>query len=163
MTRPLWAPWRLAYIEKPVEASGCVFCLEAEEALGDDSLLIHRGSHCTVILNRFPYAPGHVMVSPARHVADICELDDGEVLDLHRLTTRAIRALRALYEPHAFNVGWNLGSVAGGSITGHLHQHVVPRWSGDVNFMPVLADVKVMPEHLLVTRDRMREAYAASA
>ncbi|MBM3677872.1 MAG: HIT domain-containing protein [Actinobacteria bacterium] len=163
MTRPLWAPWRLAYIERPaVERDGCVFCLEAEAALGDDSLLIHCGARCTVILNRFPYAPGHVMVSPVRHVAELGELDDAEALELHRLTTRSIAALRALYEPHAFNVGWNLGSVAGGSISGHLHQHVVPRWSGDVNFMPVLAEVKVMPEHLLVTRERLREAFAAA-
>jgi ATP adenylyltransferase len=159
MARPLWAPWRLAYIESSARQDGCVFCLEAEQALGDDSLLLHRGKHCTVVLNRFPYAPGHVMVSPARHVAELGELTDAEALELHRLTTRSIEVLRALYEPHAFNVGLNLGSVAGGSIAGHLHQHVVPRWSGDVNFMPVLAEVKVMPEHLLVTRDRMRAAF----
>jgi ATP adenylyltransferase len=163
VTRPLWAPWRLAYIERSREVDGCVFCLEAEQALGDDSLLVHRGDHCTVVLNRFPYAPGHVMVSPVRHEAELAALDEAEALELHRLTVRAIDALRSLYEPHAFNVGWNLGSVAGGSIAGHLHQHVVPRWSGDVNFMPVLAEVKVMPEHLLVTRDRMREAFGASA
>jgi ATP adenylyltransferase len=160
MTRPLWAPWRLQYIERSAEQNGCVFCLEADEALADDSLLIHRGALCTVILNRFPYAPGHVMVSPRRHVADLCLLEDEEALELHRLTVRSIEALRALYEPHAFNVGWNLGSVAGGSIAGHLHEHVVPRWSGDVNFMPVLAEVKVMPEHLEVTRDRLREIFA---
>jgi ATP adenylyltransferase len=95
-------------------------------------------------------------------VGELAELDAAEAAEIHELTTRAIEALRAVYVPDAFNVGWNLGQVAGGSISGHLHEHVVPRWSGDTNFMPVLADVKVVPEHLLATRDRLREAWPGS-
>jgi ATP adenylyltransferase len=103
------------------------------------------------------------MIATQRHVADLGELDANEAGEIHRLTVDAIAALRRVYRPDAFNVGWNLGEVAGGSISGHLHQHVVPRWSGDTNFMPVLADVKVLPEHLLATRERLREALSARA
>ena len=105
--------------------------------------MVVRGERAFVLLNKFPYASGHLMVAPARHVAELAELDTDEVAEIHALTTRAIEALRRSYRPDAFNVGWNLGAVAGGSIAGHLHEHVVPRWAGDTNFMPVLADVKV--------------------
>lgn len=156
MTRPLWAPWRLEYVTQAGDEDGCVFCRESEGALGGDSLVVCRNAHALVLLNRYPYSSGHLMVAPRRHVAELALLTDDEALETHRLTVRAVEALRAAYGPDAFNVGWNLGAVAGGSITGHLHEHVVPRWSGDTNFMPVLADVKVVPEHLLVTRDRLR-------
>ena len=99
------------------------------------------------------------MVASMRHIGDLAELTQDEAAEVHELTTDAIGALRSVYSPDAFNVGWNLGRVAGGSIAGHLHEHVVPRWSGDTNFMPVLADVKVVPEHLLATRDRLRDAW----
>ena len=158
MTRQLWAPWRLAYVSEADAQDGCVFCSEASGTLGEDSLTFARGERALVLLNKFPYSSGHLMVATRRHVAELGELDAHEVAEIHRLTTRAIDALRGLYRPDAFNVGWNLGEVAGGSISGHLHQHVVPRWAGDTNFMPVLADVKVLPEHLLETRDRLREA-----
>jgi ATP adenylyltransferase len=132
-----------------------VFCSEALGELGDESLLVHRSDSAIVILNRFPYSSGHLMVAPTRHVAALDDLTDEEALELHRLTTRSLAALRGLYRPDAFNVGWNLGTIAGGSISGHVHEHVVPRWEGDTNFMPVLADVKVMPEHLSATRERL--------
>jgi ATP adenylyltransferase len=160
VTEQLWAPWRLAYVQAAGEDDGCVFCAEAGDGLGDASLLVTRGPHAFALLNKFPYASGHLMVAPIRHVAELADLDAAEVADVHALTTRAIDALRAVYRPDAFNVGWNLGAVAGGSISGHLHEHVVPRWAGDTNFMPVLADVKVMPEHLLETRERLRAALA---
>jgi ATP adenylyltransferase len=160
MTRPLWAPWRLDYVTRAGTEDGCVFCSEAEDALGDDSLVVCRTPLAYVMLNRFPYASGHLMVSPVRHVAELAALGPDEAADVHRLTVRSIDALRAAYAPDAFNVGLNLGPDAGGSISGHLHQHVVPRWQGDTNFMPVLAEIKVMPEHLLVTRDRLRELLA---
>jgi len=129
--------------------------------LSDDAtLVVHRGEHAFALLNRFPYTSGHLMVAPNRHAGELAELSDSEAADLHRLTVASLDALRAVYRPEAFNVGWNLGAVAGGSITGHLHEHVVPRWSGDTNFMPVLADVKVMPEHLLETRDKLRAAWS---
>jgi ATP adenylyltransferase len=159
MTRQLWAPWRLEYVVQADEQPGCVFCLEAEGALGDASLVVHRGDRVLVLLNKFPYSSGHLMIAPARHEGDLAALAPGEVEEVHALTVAALEALRRVYAPDAFNVGWNLGAIAGGSIAGHLHEHVVPRWSGDTNFMPVLADVKVVPEHLLTTRDRLRDAW----
>jgi ATP adenylyltransferase len=157
----LWAPWRLAYVSEAGAQQGCVFCAEARGEGGEESLVVARGESAFVLLNKFPYSSGHVMVATRRHVAELGELEADEAAEIHRLTTRAIEALRAVYRPDAFNVGWNLGEVAGGSISGHLHQHVVPRWAGDTNFMPVLADVKVLPEHLLETRDRLRAAWPA--
>ena len=159
MTRPIWAPWRLEYIAKAGEQDGCVFCVEAAGELGADTLVVARSEHGFVLLNKFPYSSGHLMVAPFRHVPDLADLTPDEAADVHRLTTAAIDALRAVYRPDAFNVGWNLGEVAGGSIAGHLHEHVVPRWAGDTNFMPVLADIKVLPEHLVATRERLREAW----
>lgn len=159
MTRQLWAPWRLDYVVQAGEQPGCVFCREVEGALGDDSLVVHRGETALVLLNKFPYAPGHLMVAPARHVPELADLSATEAAEVHALTVQAVDALRRASAPDAFNVGWNLGAVAGGSIAGHLHEHVVPRWAGDTNFMPVLADVKVLPEHLVATRERLREAW----
>jgi ATP adenylyltransferase len=146
-------------VQQAGEAAGCVFCREAEGTVGDDSLVVRRAERTVALLNKFPYSSGHVMVAPLRHVGELSDLDEAEWLELHRLTTAAIAALRAVYRPDAFNVGWNLGEVAGGSIAGHLHQHVVPRWAGDTNFMPVLADVKVLPEHLRETRERLSAAW----
>ena len=163
MTRPIWAPWRLEYIAAADNQEGCVFCIEAAGELGDASLLVARGTHAFALLNKFPYSSGHMMVAPLRHVGELADLEPAEAAEIHALTTRAIDTLRRVYGPDAFNVGWNLGQVAGGSIAAHLHEHVVPRWAGDTNFMPVLADVKVVPEHLLATRDRLREAWPASA
>jgi ATP adenylyltransferase len=161
MTRPLWAPWRLDYIGNAAEQSGCVFCTEGEGELPESgSLVVHRGSHAFALLNKFPYASGHLMVAPLRHVRDLAELSESEAAEIHQLTVDGVAALRALYRPEAFNVGWNLGEVAGGSIAAHLHEHIVPRWGGDTNFMPVLADIKVIPEHLVVTRDRLRESWS---
>jgi len=161
VTRPIWAPWRLEYIGEAGDQDGCVFCSEAAGELGADSLVVARGKHAFVLLNKFPYSSGHVMVATLRHVGELAELTPEEAAEIHLLTTRAIDALRGVYSPAAFNVGWNLGQVAGGSIAAHLHEHVVPRWAGDTNFMPVLADIKVVPEHLLATRGRLRAAWPA--
>jgi ATP adenylyltransferase len=159
VTRPLWAPWRLTYVQQAGEQQECVFCLEAEGALGSDSLVVQRGARALVLLNKFPYSSGHLMVAPLRHVAALGDLTAEEASELHVLTVGAIHVLNEISTPDAFNVGWNLGEVAGGSIAGHLHEHVVPRWAGDTNFMPVLADVKVVPEHLEATRARLVEAW----
>jgi ATP adenylyltransferase len=160
VTRPIWAPWRLEYIREAGSQDGCVFCAEAAGELGDDeSLTVHRGDGAFVLLNKFPYSSGHLMVASLRHIGELAELTPAEAAEMHELTTQSISALRAVYAPDAFNIGWNLGQVAGGSISGHLHEHVVPRWSGDTNFMPVLADIKVVPEHLVATRDRLRAAW----
>jgi ATP adenylyltransferase len=160
VTKPLWAPWRLEYIEQADEQEGCIFCAAAE---GDDEsgLVAHRGTEAFVLLNKFPYASGHLMVAPFRHTGEFAELTDGEVLELHRLASQGIGALAQLYGPQGFNLGWNLGRVAGAGVTDHVHLHVVPRWLGDTNYMPVLADVKVMPEHLAETRARLAEVWPA--
>ena len=156
----LWAPWRLAYVQEAGTAEGCVFCSEAAGELGDRSLVVHRGERAFVLLNKFPYASGHLMVAPVRHIPALGDLDDDESAEIHALTVQAVATLQTAYAPEGFNVGWNLGEVAGGSIAGHLHEHIVPRWGGDTNFMPVLADVKVLPEHLAATRARLTELWA---
>ena len=150
MPKPLWAPWRLEYIEQADEISGCIFCEV------DDAMVVHREEHALVLLNKFPYSSGHLLVAPARHVGEFGGLVAGEALDIHRLAAAGMRALSEEYGPDGFNLGWNLGRVAGAGVADHVHLHVVPRWAGDTNFMPVLADVKVLPEALETTRERLR-------
>jgi ATP adenylyltransferase len=160
MTKQLWAPWRLEYVAQADELPGCVFCAEAAGELGGDaSLLVQRGAEALVLLNKSPYSSGHLLVAPHRHVGSLAELPDQEALELHRLAVAGVDALGRVYAPDGFNLGWNLGRPAGAGIADHVHLHVVPRWSGDTNFMPVLADVKVLPEHLLETRSRLRDAW----
>jgi ATP adenylyltransferase len=164
MTKPLWAPWRLEYITQADELEGCVFCAEAAGELpAAESLLVYGGDTAIAILNKYPYSSGHLMVAPIRHVGSLAELTDAEALELHRLSVAGVDALGRIYRPDGFNLGWNLGRTAGAGIADHVHLHVVPRWSGDTNFMPVLADVKVLPEHLLETRDRLREAWPGAS
>ena len=160
MAKPLWAPWRLEYIKQAGEQPGCVFCDEATGALAaEESLLVVLGDTALALLNKYPYSSGHLMVAPRRHVGELGELSDEEALDIHRLAVAGIDTLDRVYGPGGFNLGWNLGHTAGAGIADHVHQHVVPRWSGDTNFMPVLADVKVIPEHLLETRELLRAAW----
>ena len=158
MTKPLWAPWRLEYIQQADELEGCVFCLAAA---GDDAelLVVHRGVHAFALLNKFPYASGHLLVAPYRHEAEFAFLSDEEALELHRLAEQGMAALAETFAPQGYNVGWNLGRIAGAGITDHVHLHLVPRWAGDTNFMPVLADVKVLPEHLAETRAKLAAAW----
>ena len=162
MTRPLWAPWRLDYVTQADEERECVFCAETACRV-DPSLLVHRGSLGLVILNKFPYASGHLLIAPARHEGEYSALSDAEALELHALAVQGMAALTRTFAPHGFNLGWNLGRAAGAGLADHVHGHVVPRWSGDTNFMPVLADVKVLPEHLLETRDRLAAAWRTRA
>jgi ATP adenylyltransferase len=151
--KPLWAPWRLEYVQHADELDRCIFCEP------DEDLLLHTGEHALVVLNLFPYASGHLLVAPRRHVDDLTGLSDEEALEIHRLTTRGIEALRVAYGPHGFNLGWNLGLVAGAGIQDHVHLHIVPRWGGDTSFMPVLGDVKVIPDALLATRAKLAEVF----
>jgi ATP adenylyltransferase len=151
--KQLWAPWRLEYIKSADDDTGCVFCAP------DESLLVTRGKHALVLLNKFPYASGHFMIAPIRHVGEFGELEDDEVLELHRLASAGMGALAQLYSPQGYNVGWNLGRIAGAGVVDHVHMHVVPRWAGDTNFMPVLADTKVLPEHLEETTRRLAEIW----
>jgi ATP adenylyltransferase len=156
--RQLWAPWRLEYITTADEQPGCVFCL-AFAREDEDALVVHRGATAFVLLNKFPYSSGHLMVAPTRHVGEFSELTDDEVLEIHALARSGLAALAATYAPEGHNLGWNLGRIAGAGVVDHVHLHVVPRWAGDTNFMPVLADVKVMPEHLAETRRRLAAAW----
>jgi ATP adenylyltransferase len=153
--KQLWAPWRLEYIRQADEQPGCIFCDP------DEDFVVAREEHAFVLLNRFPYSSGHVMVAPVRHVGELGALTDDEVLDVHRLAAKAVEALGREYGADGYNLGWNLGRVAGAGVVDHVHLHVVPRWSGDTNFMPVLADVKVLPEHLLETRARLAAGWPA--
>jgi ATP adenylyltransferase len=158
MKRQLWAPWRLEYIQSADEQEECLFCTAPD---GDDEemLIVHRGRRAFVLLNKFPYASGHVMVAPYRHLGDFAGLEDDEALEIHRLGGQAMGALAQTVAPQGYNAGWNLGRIAGAGIVDHVHLHVVPRWAGDTNFMPVLADVKVIPEHLLETRRKLADAW----
>jgi ATP adenylyltransferase len=157
----LWAPWRLEYIQSADEQPGCVFCRAA--GLGDEEgLVIHRGELAFVLLNRYPYAGGHLMVAPFRHVAEFGDLTSEEALEIHRLAATGLGVLANVMSPQGFNLGWNLGRIAGAGVVDHVHMHVVPRWAGDTNFMPVLADVKVMPQALAETRRKLAAAWPAS-
>ena len=158
MAKQLWAPWRLEYISSADEQDGCVFC-NAMSGDDEEALVVHRGSATFVLLNKYPYASGHLMVAPFRHAGEFGELEDAEVLELHRLASSGIGALSQLYGPQGYNLGWNLGRIAGAGVVDHVHLHVVPRWAGDTNFMPVLADVKVLPEHLTETRRRLSQIW----
>jgi ATP adenylyltransferase len=146
----IWAPWRLAYVKDAAKDSeqGCIFCAKPGE--GDDTanLIAHRGERCFVILNLFPYTNGHLMIAPYEHVAALEDVDADTVAEMMALAQRSIRALDDVYAPQGYNVGFNQGRVAGAGVEHHIHMHVVPRWGGDTNFMPVLGDTRVLPQSL---------------
>jgi ATP adenylyltransferase len=158
--RPLWAPWRIEYIRGP-KPDECIFCAAAGSDDDEPHQVVQRGGSCLVMLNAFPYSSGHLMVAPHRHVASLEELDGDELGELTQLTLRALRALREVMAPDGFNLGVNLGAVAGAGFADHVHQHVVPRWEGDTNFMPVVGDTRVMPQALADTRAELAQAFAA--
>jgi ATP adenylyltransferase len=162
----LWAPWRLSYVEKPDAATGCIFCDKPKsegEAARRDSLVLRVTDHASVMMNLFPYANGHILVAPRRHTADFAALDVETSEALQAEVRRVVRVLTRAFSPAGFNVGMNLGRPAGAGIADHLHWHVVPRWIGDTNFMPMLADTRVMPEHLLATYDRLLPLFGEDA
>lgn len=156
---PLWSPWRHAYVTRDErESAGCVFCqVHNAEA---QALTLHTGAKAYVILNLYPYNSGHAMVVPKRHVAILAELVDDELIEIARLTRLTEMALTEVYAPQGLNIGLNLGRPAGAGIVDHVHVHVVPRWNGDTNFMPVVGQVRVLPETLDVTAARLRPVLA---
>ena len=160
MTERLWAPWRLEYVSGGAGEGGCIFC-DKPGVDDDEALIVHRGERAFVVLNLYPYANGHLMVAPYRHLATPGELDAGERAEVWELMDAGLVALTSAMAPAGFNCGINLGRAAGAGVEGHLHLHVVPRWNGDTNFMPVLADVRVMPEHLSRTLEKVRSAWPA--
>ncbi len=156
----LWAPWRMAYLGRARPAAGCVFCNALAGADDRASLVVQRSEHAFLILNSYPYAPGHVMAVLNRHVGALTAARPEELTDAMRLVQRAVTALTAEYRADGFNVGLNQGRVAGAGIEDHLHVHVVPRWGGDANFITVLGDTRVLPEELHQTWARLRGALA---
>ncbi|ODS55098.1 MAG: HIT family hydrolase [Acidobacteria bacterium SCN 69-37] len=156
----LWTPWRLSYVTTAgAPRPACVFCDAL--ARGDEPLVAWVAARAFIILNKFPYNNGHVMIVPKRHVARLADLDADELLEIMALGQAAEQALGAVYAPHGFNLGMNLGRSAGAGIAEHLHMHVVPRWDGDTSFMTVFGETRVLPEELPVTAARIREALAA--
>jgi ATP adenylyltransferase len=158
MPKPLWAPWRLEYVTQADELTGCPLCAEAAGEV-EETLVVHRGERAFALLNKYPYSSGHLILAPFEHVGELERLGDETALELHRLGLQAMVALREAYRPGGFNLGWNIGRAAGAGIPEHAHMHVVPRWAGDTSFMPVLGDVKVLPEHLLESRERLSAAW----
>lgn len=154
----LWAPWRMEYIDADRE-SGCIFCKKAAADDDEANLILHRGESCFVILNLFPYNPGHLLIAPYRHTAELSGLTPEESAEMFVLTQRSIDILKETMSPEGFNIGMNLGKTAGAGIADHLHMHAVPRWDGDTNFMPVLGDVKVLPEHLNATWKKLSDFF----
>ena len=158
----IWSPWRMAYIRAAKDAAddeGCIFCdLPAE---GDDERtgILVRGELAFVILNSYPYNPGHLMVAPFRHVGEFGALEAPEHAEIDSLVARSVRALDEEMQPHGYNLGMNLGRVAGAGIPGHVHWHVVPRWNGDTNFMPVVGQTRVLPELLEETYEKLRPRF----
>jgi ATP adenylyltransferase len=154
----LWSPWRYAYVSATSEPRECVFC-EAQASAEDSPLVLFRGERCYVILNLYPYNSGHLMVVPRRHIAALAEASSSELCELIELTRQAEIALNEAYQPQGINVGINLGRPAGAGIVDHLHVHLVPRWTGDTNFMSVVGEVRVLPEELEQSAARLRPIF----
>ena len=163
MERPIWAPWRMEYIAGP-KPPGCIFCEfpAAPESSDRANLVVHRSAHAFTCLNRYPYNSGHVMVIPRAHVSDLSALAPDAWIDLGAELRRAVAVVQATYRPEGLNVGMNLGKAAGAGIEPHLHWHVVPRWVGDNNFMPVIAGQRVVPEALDAAWDRIHAGFQAA-
>lgn len=155
----LWSPWRNSYVTRATGDEGCVFC-EALERDSGRALIVGEGTACFVILNLYPYNSGHLMVVPRRHVGTLAALQAAELTELAELTRRAEIALTEAYQPQGLNIGMNLGQPAGAGVLDHLHVHLVPRWTGDTNFMSVVGNVRVLPEELSQTADRLRPIFA---
>lgn len=158
-TERLWTPWRMQYILDNSKSSGCVFCNKPKEDDNRANLILYKGKNSFVIMNRYPYSNGHLLITPYSHVGDMEDLSAEELCEMTIEAQRSIGILKKVMNPDGFNVGMNLGKAAGSGIDDHIHLHIVPRWNGDTNFMPVLSDVRVMPEHLDDTYMKLLELY----
>ncbi len=159
--KQLWAPWRLAFIEQVSGDSGCIFC--EKQALRQDgkTFILWRGRHAYVLMNIYPYTNGHLLIAPYRHIGAIEDLPETVLLDMLRLLQRSIKAIRKAYAPEGFNIGVNQGKVAGAGIEHHVHLHIVPRWSADTNFMPLLGETRVLPQHLKASYSRLKAVFGS--
>lgn len=157
----LWAPWRMEYIKKAKEedGDGCILCQKPQENSDVANYILHRGRHNFVIMNCYPYNSGHLMVAPNRHTANLDELTAEELCEHYELVQRCIRALKQVLKPEGFNIGMNLGRIAGAGVDKHIHTHIVPRWAGDTNFMPVIGDTDVVNESLADTYKKLAEKF----
>ncbi len=161
MSERLWAPWRLSYIESATQVEGETGCIFVDLPAQDDdrnNLILYRGQHAFVMLNAYPYTNGHLMVAPYKHTADMGELNDDELLEINQLVAKCTRWIGKTYRPDGYNIGVNLGRAAGAGIPTHIHWHIVPRWEGDTNFMTVVGEVRVLPQSLEESYDRLRKA-----
>jgi ATP adenylyltransferase len=163
MPQLLWAPWRLSYIEKATPDGGCIFVDLPAQTEDRANLILFRGATGFVMLNAFPYTNGHLMVAPYRHTAEMSELADAELLEVNQLIAKCLGWITEAYKPDGFNIGANLGSAAGAGIPTHIHWHIVPRWSGDTNFMTTVGEVRVLPQSLEESYDRLREVIERGA
>ncbi|MDI6806708.1 MAG: HIT domain-containing protein [Candidatus Aenigmarchaeota archaeon] len=156
--KEIFAPWRIEYVkmEKP---EGCIFCDKPKENKDEENYILYRGKHNFIILNNYPYNPGHLMVAPYRHVESLEELSKEERYEHFDMVTKGVEVLKKALSPDGFNLGMNLGEGAGAGIKDHVHTHVVPRWKEDTNYMPVIADTKVLPEALASTYKKLKEAW----
>lgn len=155
----LWSPWRMDYIQSNKMNEECIFCQALQMEDGAENLIVHRGRNVFVILNRFPYTSGHLMVVPNAHLANLWDLDSESRAELMELATRSVEILMVEYKTEGFNLGMNLGEVAGAGIADHIHMHIVPRWKGDTNYMSTTANTRVLPESLEETFDRVCKAW----
>ncbi|MBI3152575.1 MAG: HIT domain-containing protein [Chloroflexi bacterium] len=155
----LWSPWRMTYIENHTKEDGCVFCNEQAKTDSAENLIAFRGTLAYVILNRYPYTSGHLMVIPFEHKSTLEELDSPTRAEMMELTSRCTAILRDVYHTQSFNVGINMGEAAGAGVLGHVHIHIVPRWAGDTNFMSAVGQTRVLPEALEDTYKRLKEAF----
>lgn len=151
----LWAPWRIKYIETPKKGD-CILCQKAKEIDDEANFVLCRGQNNFLILNTFPYNPGHLMVAPYRHIANLQDLTDEEAKEHFDILKKSLELLKEAMQPAGFNIGLNIGKAAGAGIEGHLHTHIVPRWGGDTNFMPVLSDTRVISEALMATYRKLK-------
>ena len=156
----IWAPWRQSYVSSAQPDEGCIFCPDKTGRSDRDRLVLTRSGHSLMMLNRYPYTGGHLMVAPLRHTAEMDDLSDAELLDLMHLVRRGRNLLQGVASPDGFNMGINLGRAAGAGVAEHLHIHIVPRWNGDSNFMTVIGDLRVIPEGLMEAYDRFSEILA---
>ena len=154
----LWATWRMAYITGEHKDIGCVFCNAPKSTKDEEVLILHRGCHCFIIMNLFPYNNGHVMVIPYRHTSDVTTLTDEESLEMTKFTRLMTKVMKKTLNPEGFNIGMNVGRPGGAGIADHLHMHIVPRWTGDTNFMPVIGETRILSEHLEATYKKLYTA-----
>ncbi len=156
----IWSPWRYRYVTQSHKPEGCIFCAMCAETADEQNLIVFRGVHNFVVLNRYPYTSGHVMVVPCQHTSDLGAISEDAANELMALTRRADRILRRLYRPDGVNLGMTLGEAAGAGVAGHIHMHVLPRWIADANFMTTIGETRILPEDLAVSWQRIQLAFS---